>query len=83
MTTQEFLDILRQGIDVWNQWRIDNPEEEVSLAEAKSGAGFKTTVNLLRKGHALPTPEMKNRLRSSPQSIKSRPDTKPALARYS
>ncbi len=41
MANQEQLDILKQGVDVWNKWRKDNPEVEIELREANlSGVVF-------------------------------------------
>ena len=39
MANQEQLDILEQGVDVWNKWRINHPNTEVDLSESDlSGA---------------------------------------------
>ena len=35
MANQEHLDILRQGVEIWNQWRKENPSIGVDLREAK------------------------------------------------
>ncbi len=41
MAKQEHLDILRQGLESWNQWRTDNPNVAVDLSEADlSGANL-------------------------------------------
>ncbi len=41
MANQEQLEILKQGVDVWNKWRKDNPEVEIELREANlSGVVF-------------------------------------------
>jgi uncharacterized protein YjbI with pentapeptide repeats len=34
MATQEHLDILKQGVEVWNQWRKEHPEIRPDLSEA-------------------------------------------------
>jgi uncharacterized protein YjbI with pentapeptide repeats len=34
MANQEHLDILRQGVEIWNQWRKENPSIGVDLREA-------------------------------------------------
>jgi uncharacterized protein YjbI with pentapeptide repeats len=35
MANQEQLDLLRQGIDVWNQWRVNNPTVQPDLRRAR------------------------------------------------
>ncbi len=35
MANPEHLKILRQGVEVWNRWRVENPESEPSLSEAR------------------------------------------------
>ena len=35
MANQEHVDILNQGVEVWNKWRKDNPLVEANLSEAK------------------------------------------------
>jgi uncharacterized protein YjbI with pentapeptide repeats len=34
MANQKQLEILKQGVEVWNRWREENPEEEIDLNEA-------------------------------------------------
>jgi len=34
MANEEQLSILKQGVDVWNKWRKENPDNEVDLKEA-------------------------------------------------
>ncbi len=34
MANQEHIDILRQGVEIWNQWRKENPSIAVDLREA-------------------------------------------------
>jgi uncharacterized protein YjbI with pentapeptide repeats len=39
MANQEHLDILKQGVEVWNKWRVENPEIQPDLQKADlSGA---------------------------------------------
>jgi len=41
MANQEHLDILKQGVDVWNRWRIENQDRRPNLCEANlSGANL-------------------------------------------
>jgi uncharacterized protein YjbI with pentapeptide repeats len=35
MANEEHLKILRHGVEVWNQWRKDNPEIEPDLSDAE------------------------------------------------
>lgn len=41
MANHEQLEILKQGVDVWNKWREENPEVDIRLAKARL-----ETVNL-------------------------------------
>jgi len=34
MANQEQLELLKQGVEVWNKWRKENPDEKVDLREA-------------------------------------------------
>ena len=34
MANEDMLRILRQGVAVWNTWRIENPVDEIDLSEA-------------------------------------------------
>ncbi len=34
MANQEHLDILKQGVETWNQWRKEHPEIQPDLGEA-------------------------------------------------
>ena len=34
MANEEHLDLLRQGVDTWNQWRAQNPGIQPNLSEA-------------------------------------------------
>ena len=34
MANQEQLEILKQGVEVWNEWRKDNPDVEIDLVGA-------------------------------------------------
>ncbi len=41
MANQEQLDILKQGVDAWNLWRVENPDVQIDLSEAQlSGANL-------------------------------------------
>jgi hypothetical protein len=38
MANQEYLDILKQGVEVWNKWREEHPDEvEIDLSGADLG----------------------------------------------
>ena len=42
MANQEYLDILRQGTRIWNQWREEHPDIQPDLSEANiSGTAYK------------------------------------------
>ena len=34
MANQEHLNIFCQGVDIWNQWRVDNPNIKPDLSHA-------------------------------------------------
>lgn len=34
MAKQEQIELLRQGIDVWNEWRTQYPDDQLDLSEA-------------------------------------------------
>jgi hypothetical protein len=34
MSNQEQLDILKQGVEVWNMWRVEHPDIRPDLREA-------------------------------------------------
>ena len=34
MANKKHLDILKQGVDVWNCWRLENPSEPIHLVKA-------------------------------------------------
>ena len=40
MANQEHLDILRQGVDGWNEWRKQRPEIRPDLTRANLGDAF-------------------------------------------
>ncbi len=40
MANEEQLAILKQGVDVWNQWRKKNPDTEIDLRDADLGGGY-------------------------------------------
>lgn len=46
MANQEQLQILKQGVDVWNQWRRENPTTEIDLSKADFREGDLSGVNL-------------------------------------
>jgi hypothetical protein len=64
MAYGEHLKILKQGVDVWNQWRMDNPEikpdfSEVNLSKAdlsEADSQFVTPLNLTTLSIALLPP---------------------------
>jgi hypothetical protein len=46
MANQEYLNILRQGVEVWNQWKATHPYEEVDLQRADFHKSNLRGVNL-------------------------------------
>src|SRR5258708_548316 len=50
MANQEHLDILKQGVEIWNQWRKENPSIGVDLREANL-ACVKSPGSFLQEGH--------------------------------
>jgi uncharacterized protein YjbI with pentapeptide repeats len=48
MANEKQLAILRQGVDVWNKWRMDNAFEDVDLREANLGKADLGGANLSR-----------------------------------
>ncbi len=46
MANEEQLKILQQGVEVWNQWREEHPEEEIDLREANLHEGNLSEANL-------------------------------------
>jgi uncharacterized protein YjbI with pentapeptide repeats len=46
VASKEQLAILNQGVDVWNEWREDNPEEEIDLSGANLSDADLCGVNL-------------------------------------
>ena len=48
MANEEHLAILRQGVDIWNQWRIENPEETPDLSAADLSAAYLDEANFSR-----------------------------------
>ncbi len=46
MANQEHLKILRQGVEIWNRWREENPKTEPDLAEADLRAADLSRANL-------------------------------------
>jgi hypothetical protein len=48
MANEEHIRILRQGVEVWNQWRENNPEIEVDLYNANLSYAELNGVNLIK-----------------------------------
>jgi uncharacterized protein YjbI with pentapeptide repeats len=48
MANQEQLSILKQGVEVWNQWRHENPDVEIDLTDADLGKAKLAGINLSR-----------------------------------
>lgn len=48
MASQEILEILKQGVDVWDEWRIENPDRIPDLREANLDEYFIDGANLDR-----------------------------------
>lgn len=46
MANEEQLAILRQGVEVWNKWRQENPAERIDLSDAELGESKLSGVNL-------------------------------------
>jgi len=47
MANQEYVDLLQQGVAVWNQWRKDHPDIQPDLSELDlTGADFKRSLQL-------------------------------------
>jgi hypothetical protein len=46
MANPEYIDILKQGAGVWNQWRDENPGIQPDLAEADLRSAYLREVNL-------------------------------------
>jgi uncharacterized protein YjbI with pentapeptide repeats len=46
MANEEHLRIIQQGVKVWNQWRVDNPDIESDLSEADLSGADLSEVNL-------------------------------------
>jgi hypothetical protein len=47
MTNEKHLDILSQGISVWNTWRTEHSEETIDLREAHLGISRRRAKALL------------------------------------
>lgn len=47
MANEEHLATLRLGVDVWNQWRIDNPDVQPDLSEANLRGWTLSKANLI------------------------------------
>jgi len=48
MANEEQLAILRQGVEIWNKWREENPEEKIDLTDADLGNIQLTGVDLTK-----------------------------------
>ena len=48
MANEEQLAILKQGVDVWNKWREENPNAEIDLSRVKLWKADLTKANLSR-----------------------------------
>ncbi len=48
MANPEHVEILKQGVDVWNRWRRENPDFNPDLCRAKLSEAELSTVNLCR-----------------------------------
>jgi uncharacterized protein YjbI with pentapeptide repeats len=48
MANPEHLDILKQGVEVWNKWREEHSELCVDLSEADLTGVFLYKANLIR-----------------------------------
>ena len=46
MTNQEHLDILKQGVEVWNQWREEHPDIQPDLSEANLNGAILNRADL-------------------------------------
>jgi uncharacterized protein YjbI with pentapeptide repeats len=46
MESQDFIDILKQGVTVWNQWRIENPNAHICITDANLQDADLRYVNL-------------------------------------
>jgi len=46
MANQEHLDILKQGVDVWNRWKENHPEIDVDLSQASLRKAILRGINL-------------------------------------
>jgi uncharacterized protein YjbI with pentapeptide repeats len=46
MANQDQLKILKQGVEVWNEWRQEHPDEEIDLFEARLGGANLFEVDL-------------------------------------
>jgi hypothetical protein len=46
MANEEHLKILKQGVEVWNRWRADNPEVKPEISRTNLSAGNLQEINL-------------------------------------
>jgi uncharacterized protein YjbI with pentapeptide repeats len=48
MANEKQLAILRQGVDAWNAWRLENPRTHIDLREADLSGAIKNKIDLSR-----------------------------------
>jgi len=48
MANEKHLDLIKQGVEVWNQWRQENPEEKPDLSKSNLRGADLRGVNLFR-----------------------------------
>ena len=46
MANEDQIRILRQGAEVWNKWRMDNPDEHIELSRANLSEADLNGANL-------------------------------------
>jgi hypothetical protein len=48
MANEEQLSILKQGVEVWNKWRVKNSDAYIDLSEADLSGAYLTEANLMQ-----------------------------------
>jgi len=48
MANQQHLDILKQGVEIWNQWREEHPDITPDLREADMSGRHLAHANLIK-----------------------------------